>query len=55
MEVGIVVLGFGVGVLVGLAGTAVRRLLRDGGELPAEFTRPEVAEVLRLWAARSAR
>ena len=30
-----------------LSGTRVRELLAKGEQLPAEFTRPEVAEVLR--------
>jgi 3'-phosphoadenosine 5'-phosphosulfate synthase len=30
-----------------LSGTAVRKLLAEGEDLPAEFTRPEVARVLR--------
>jgi sulfate adenylyltransferase len=37
-----------------LSGTRVRQLLRDGEELPAEFTRPEVAAVLREAYAREA-
>jgi sulfate adenylyltransferase len=31
---------------VALSGTQVRAILSDGGQLPPEFTRPEVAEVL---------
>jgi sulfate adenylyltransferase len=34
-----------------LSGTAVRKLLAEGKDLPPEFTRPEVARVL-LDAAR---
>jgi len=30
-----------------LSGTRVRQILRAGGRLPVEFTRPEVAEILR--------
>ncbi|HXE81272.1 MAG TPA: sulfate adenylyltransferase [Vicinamibacterales bacterium] len=30
-----------------LSGSKVRKILRSGGDLPQEFTRPEVAEVLR--------
>jgi sulfate adenylyltransferase len=37
-----------------LSGTRVRQLLRDGEALPAEFTRPEVAAVLREAYAREA-
>jgi sulfate adenylyltransferase len=32
---------------VELSGTRVREILREGGRLPAQFTRPEVARVLR--------
>jgi sulfate adenylyltransferase len=34
---------------VELSGTRVRQILRAGGQLPPEFTRPEVAEVLRAY------
>jgi sulfate adenylyltransferase len=30
-----------------LSGTRVRELLQNGGELPRQFTRPEIAEILR--------
>ena len=30
-----------------LSGTRVREILKEGGNLPVEFTRPEVAEILR--------
>jgi sulfate adenylyltransferase len=30
-----------------LSGSRVREILRSGGRLPAEFTRPEIAEILR--------
>ena len=30
-----------------LSGSKVREILRNGGQLPAEFTRPEIAEILR--------
>jgi len=37
-----------------LSGTAVRKLLADGKDLPPEFTRPEVAKVLREAAKEEA-
>ncbi len=38
--------GHGSDARVILSGTQVRAILRDGGQLPHEFTRPEVAEIL---------
>ena len=38
--------GHNVDLRVIFSGTQVRAILRDGGELPPEFTRPEVAEIL---------
>jgi sulfate adenylyltransferase len=35
-----------------LSGSRVREILRSGGELPGEFTRPEVAEILRAHIAQ---
>jgi sulfate adenylyltransferase/3'-phosphoadenosine 5'-phosphosulfate synthase len=37
-----------------LSGTAVRKLLEEGADLPTEFTRPEVARVLREAAKEEA-
>ncbi|MDQ6846359.1 MAG: hypothetical protein M3019_02060 [Candidatus Dormibacteraeota bacterium] len=37
----------GVRTLLAASGTWVRELLRDGEALPAEFTRSDVAEILR--------
>lgn len=33
-----------------LSGTKVRELLKEGKDLPPEFTRPEVGDILRGWA-----
>jgi ATP sulfurylase len=35
---------------VALSGTAVRELLAAGERPPAEFTRPEIADILIEWA-----
>ena len=35
------------GARLELSGTRVREILRSGGRLPREFTRPEIAEILR--------
>jgi sulfate adenylyltransferase len=35
------------GARLELSGTKVREILRSGGRLPREFTRPEIAEILR--------
>jgi sulfate adenylyltransferase len=37
-----------------LSGTKVRETLREGGHLPEEFTRPEIAEILRAYYAKAA-
>jgi sulfate adenylyltransferase len=37
---------------VALSGTRVREILRSGGPLPEEFTRPEVSEILAEWVRR---
>jgi ATP sulfurylase len=42
------------GARLELSGSRVRELLRSGAELPREFTRPEVAEVLRAHAGGAA-
>ncbi len=34
-----------------LSGTKLRKLLSEDGEVPAEFSRPEVLEVLRAYYA----
>ncbi len=36
-----------------LSGTRVRQILKDGGELPHEFTRPEIAKLLQQWIIES--
>jgi sulfate adenylyltransferase len=37
----------GAGSRLELSGTKVREILREGGNLPRKFTRPEIAEILR--------
>jgi sulfate adenylyltransferase len=32
-----------------LSGTMVRKTLSEGGDLPAEFSRPEVLEILKAY------
>ena len=34
-----------------LSGTALRKALSEGGEVPAEFSRPEVLDILRQYYA----
>jgi sulfate adenylyltransferase len=34
-----------------LSGTALRKALSEGGEVPAEFSRPEVLAILRAYYA----
>jgi sulfate adenylyltransferase len=34
-----------------LSGTKLRKMLSEAGEVPAEFSRPEVLEVLRAYYA----
>lgn len=36
-----------------LSGTRVRQILKDGGKLPHEFTRPEIAKLLHQWMLES--
>jgi sulfate adenylyltransferase len=41
--------------MISLSGTKVREMLRAGVRPPAEFSRPEVADILIEWATEAAK